>query len=372
MERKLLTLSFIIICVSNMFAQVGINTNSPTSSLDISYSGDNIVPDGIQVPRLTLKDLTNKNVSVYTNDQLSTIIYISDITEGDNLGSRVNITKVGYYYFDGVNWASLDKDTNIFNSNGTILANREIKLDGKALSFVANGTNGNGMNIDGETGNIGIGKTPSATERLVISGGQNPLKLEGVNQGNASSDKILAIDADGIVKEMGTGTELLSKLSVPTPAVFKLADNHIQNFLSSAVAGVGQLIPMKLIKSEIKGLVYNEAEATITIPPGTYQMTITYEATHDATDCTISSYFFDFPGENGLVTGSNRVRIHSTASHVQGYRSSHGGSISYIGTIHSTAKIPIKLGRGQSGNCEGPGMELYKNSTQFLVYRLGD
>jgi hypothetical protein len=210
------------------------------------------------------------------------------------------------------------------------------------------------------TGSVGIGTT-APTNKLHIVTTTDPMRLQGVATGVTTSDRLLVIDGNGVVKNIGT----LSSLSVPNPAVFRLETTQ-SNFLSSQGSGGSQTVPMSVIKNSIPGLTYNSATSTITFPAGTYQMTFVYEGLHSATDCTISSYFIDFP------LNSTTTRIHSTASHVQGGISSHGGTITYATTVPADRTWQIHLGRGQSGNCGGAGMTLSATSTQLLVFRIGD
>ncbi|WP_223609608.1 hypothetical protein [Chryseobacterium sp. OSA05B] len=208
-------------------------------------------------------------------------------------------------------------------------------------------------------GNMGIGITAPTNKLHII--GANPLRLQGVTTGNINVDQLLAVDSNGVVKNIGT----LNFLSIPTPAIFRL-NSGITDFLSTEGAGGSQVVPMTLVKNSIPNLTYDAASSTINFPSGTYQMTFVYEGVHVAPGCTISSYFIDFPLN---LTGT---RIHSTASHVEGGVSSHGGSITYATTVPAGTGWQIHLGRGQSGNCSGPGMILAGESTQLLIFRIGD
>lgn len=208
-------------------------------------------------------------------------------------------------------------------------------------------------------GNMGIGIT-APTNKLHVNG-TDPLRLQGVGTGSSSTDPLLVIDANGIVKNIDT----LGALSIPSPAVFRLETTQ-SNFLQAQGAGGSQVVPMSVVKNSIPGMSYNAATSTITFPAGTYQITFVYEAIHNATGCTISSYFVDFP------LNATTSRIHSTASHSEGVLSNHGGTITYATTVPANKTWTISLGRGQSGNCGGAGMQLSAPSTQVLVFRIGD
>ncbi|MGG1921839.1 hypothetical protein AB1278_08510 [Chryseobacterium sp. NRRL B-14798] len=100
------------------FAQVGINTASPKTTLDVSATRDtsglitnNSQTFGLQAPRLTRAELT-ANTATYGINQTGALIYITDVTGGDATGQRINVTAMGYYYFDGTVWQRLTQATN--------------------------------------------------------------------------------------------------------------------------------------------------------------------------------------------------------------------------------------------------------------------
>ena len=117
MKTKFIQFSAIFISGIS-FAQVGINTSSPKTTLDVSATRDNsgLITNntqtfGLQAPRLTRAELT-ANTATYGSDQTGALIYITDITGGDATGQRINVTATGYYYFDGTVWQRLTQATN--------------------------------------------------------------------------------------------------------------------------------------------------------------------------------------------------------------------------------------------------------------------
>ncbi|PZU90931.1 MAG: hypothetical protein DI529_01600 [Chryseobacterium sp.] len=92
------------------YAQVGINTDNPKTTLDVNakrdISGsitDNSQYIGMQAPRITRAELTN-NTAAYGTDQTAALVYVTDVSGGDTNIPRTYVDSIGYYYFDGVLW----------------------------------------------------------------------------------------------------------------------------------------------------------------------------------------------------------------------------------------------------------------------------
>lgn len=455
------------------YAQVGIHTANPASSLDVmakNATGTSKNVDGLLIPRVD-----RERAQSMTSVPVSTMIYINSISTGTQTGTAAKIDTVGHYYFDGTVWqkfvsSGIDPRTvdNIYHNDGTLEGNRTVTQADKTLTFkgtkvnafsvddsslsvdasnhrvgigttspdnklhvvatsssggrynlvdATEGTGGEailtlrntsplatgnlsilGFNNAGPTafganwgigstrndatsdanqedfvflhstggsykermrvksnGNVGIG-TGAPTNVLHVKAGSDPLKLEGVGAGG-SSDKSLVIDGNGVVKTVPSADDQ----AIPTPTLLTLKDD-VNNFLNGKDIGESQVVSMQMLKNKIPGLTYTASDHNISFPAGTYQITMVYEATHNTSGCTLSSYFFDFP---------NGARVHSTASHNQGGTSNHGGSITYAVKLPNGGNLTTLLGRGQSGNCKGPGMTLRGGSTQLLIFRLG-
>ncbi|MBF0576313.1 hypothetical protein [Dysgonomonas sp. GY617] len=138
-------ISFSLLLSSSVFGQVGINTKSPASTLDVMSTNVTSNIDGIQAPRLTLSQLTNKGDVLYGADQVGTIVYITDASTGNKTGQRANITLPGYYFFNGSVWIKLgvhDYKTvlgRVKNSFQTSDHDGWYLLDGRAITaFPAN------------------------------------------------------------------------------------------------------------------------------------------------------------------------------------------------------------------------------------------
>jgi hypothetical protein len=103
----------IVIISTSLFitvkAQVGINTATPTSTLDVAAknpTGGSTNVDGLLIPRVDRNRAQNM-----TGIPVSTLVYINDSTSGTANGAAININATGYYYFDGTVWIKLNPTT---------------------------------------------------------------------------------------------------------------------------------------------------------------------------------------------------------------------------------------------------------------------
>ncbi|MBP2616376.1 hypothetical protein [Chryseobacterium jejuense] len=93
--------SIISICITSIvFAQTGINTETPKATLDVTAKKEVLTIDGLLPPRLTRAELTAKGNTLYGKEQDGAIIYITDASGGDALSQRENIESKGLYIFD--------------------------------------------------------------------------------------------------------------------------------------------------------------------------------------------------------------------------------------------------------------------------------
>ncbi|MCS3530367.1 hypothetical protein [Chryseobacterium sp. JUb7] len=86
-------------------AQTGINTPTPTSTLDITAkhsTGTETTVDGITIPRVD-----RARAQIMTGTPISTLVYINDISTGTAAGTTENVTSTGFYYFDGSKWTAI-------------------------------------------------------------------------------------------------------------------------------------------------------------------------------------------------------------------------------------------------------------------------
>jgi hypothetical protein len=83
-------------------AQVGVGTINPATTLDVTAAnptGTTTAVDGILIPRVT-----RQRAQSMTATPTSTLIYINEVATGTATGTTVNVTAVGFYFFNGTAW----------------------------------------------------------------------------------------------------------------------------------------------------------------------------------------------------------------------------------------------------------------------------
>ena len=81
--------------------RVGINTNTPASTLDVvGTPTDATRPDALLVPRLTKAQLAAKDAA-YIAAQNGALVFVTDAT-GASTTKTANVSAPGFYYYDGV------------------------------------------------------------------------------------------------------------------------------------------------------------------------------------------------------------------------------------------------------------------------------
>lgn len=179
-KNYLLLATLIITGLAN--AQVGIHTDTPKTTLDVTAKRngttiDTTKPQGIQAPRLTKQELASISGTVlasskYGVDQKGALVYITDITGNDNNGTnsqRTKITGEGYYYFNGTIWEKLNIDAT--------------SIEPWNVTNTSTAANSNSQNIY-QNGSVGIGDFSSANP-------QAALHILGVSSSAYDKDNII-------------------------------------------------------------------------------------------------------------------------------------------------------------------------------------
>lgn len=125
MKNKLFTLAFLSLGLS-VYAQVGIGTSDPKTTLDVVGSPlDTNKLDGVIAPRLTGVQLKAKN---YTAAQTGAIVYVT-VAESGPTGQTVDVITPGYYFFNGTKWGNLNENWRTVGNSGTTAATAALGSD---------------------------------------------------------------------------------------------------------------------------------------------------------------------------------------------------------------------------------------------------
>ncbi|MCW1961316.1 hypothetical protein [Chryseobacterium viscerum] len=158
--KNLITLLGTLGCIILVKSQVGVNTTTPSATLDIvakNISATSV--DGVIAPRIDR--LKAFNMSGVPN---GTFVYINDISTGTATGQAANIDATGYYYFEGTAWKKFagngGSGTNIYNTDGTLTGNRNLNLGGNSLGFTG-------------IGNVGVGTAAPNSDAILETSATN-------------------------------------------------------------------------------------------------------------------------------------------------------------------------------------------------------
>lgn len=167
MKKIVLSIVFAVSAYSiNVNAQVGINVDSPSSTLDITAknaTGTASSVDGLLVPRVN-----RQRAQSMTGVPVSTMVYVTGVVSGSQTGTAINMDSVGYYYFNGTVWVKMKStdtpDINIYSSDGTLAGNRVVSQGTNTLAFNATAVNafsvdGSTLSVDALNNRVGIGTT---------------------------------------------------------------------------------------------------------------------------------------------------------------------------------------------------------------------
>lgn len=200
-----------LLVTSLTMAQVGVGTLVPDATLDvIGKPTDVAVADGIIAPRISRAQLIAK--TAYAASQTGTIIYVSDLS-GTLNAATTNITSIGYYYFNGSLWLSMNGGNAMFTfgdiKTGIQSADHNgwIKLDGRAKSSLT-GTQ------QTEATTLGIGANlPDATDAFLVQNGSALGSVTNSNLKTISQANLPNVNFTGSINDVAHGNSIASTAS---------------------------------------------------------------------------------------------------------------------------------------------------------------
>lgn len=163
--------------------KVGINTSDPQATIDMKVADVNLTTnskEGLLIPRLGRQRADNMGASV----EQGTMVYINTL-DGAASGRVANVTKVGFYHYDGTEWIGLDNQRSPYN-----------------VILTPSATN---INI-GESITLNV-KSNTPSQFFYTSSGKGILK-KAVNTGTENISEFAVIGSEGNVLNSG-GTDYL-------------------------------------------------------------------------------------------------------------------------------------------------------------------
>ncbi|MEG0926822.1 hypothetical protein [Chryseobacterium sp.] len=148
--RRIYFLLFSSLFYSLSYSQVGINTSTPSGTLDVvGTPNDPTIRDGFLPPRLTGDQLKAKDV-VYGMAQNGTIVFATTpVTVVSPKTS--NVTSAGHYYYDAVNalWVGMkDNSINSGTSGTALYASKDSAWS--LINLGISGSNWNKINLSSQ------------------------------------------------------------------------------------------------------------------------------------------------------------------------------------------------------------------------------
>ena len=134
-------------------AQVGINTSTPKSTLDVQVSTTTNYPDGVLLPRIAADVLKSKESSYDTNQDGAMVYVTSPLTSTVGAEKTLGMTSTGIYYYEALTtntagnpglWVKMAKNSII---DGTYAARGTGNLSLVSLGITLLGSNVNYLSI---------------------------------------------------------------------------------------------------------------------------------------------------------------------------------------------------------------------------------
>ncbi len=257
----------VILCGFYGTAQVGINTDMPKATLDVTSTPSDLTKiDGIIAPRLKGVELKSKD-SMYTSDQIGAIVYITEALDAnsatsstaDDVSSKtIEMSTVGYYYFNGNIWKKIGgvSPWNISGTNQTALSNlQNIYQTGRVgIGFDPGASPNTNLYINENTTAAGSGDSYGVQNRLVTN-------KEGAKTGlfNYMLDKSLS--GTGSIRALdNTGVDVSKVPRNGVSGNFSYFLTGSKDNSGKTITGIASLVSVSAVGGELKsGTIYGNA-----------------------------------------------------------------------------------------------------------------
>lgn len=202
-------------------------------------------------------------------------------------------------------------------------------------------------------GNVGIGAT-APTSKLHVAGDVR------IVDGTQGAGKLFVSDANGVGSWQSPAQ---------TKEIMALGNAVTQNVLNGVAAGgATTLTNFSELVNTIPGASFNTGTDMLTLPAGTYEVSVSYEFSGSTGTCPaagflINSYFIDFPN-NGSTT-----RVHANSPSICGGQGTHAALWNMVIVVPAGGQSwTMQVGRGQGGNYTGE--VILTPSSRVLVKRI--
>jgi trimeric autotransporter adhesin len=206
-SRNKLAILFFLFSAAAL-AQVGVGTTTPEATLDVtatSLSGTTV--DGLLVPRVS-----RLRAQTMTGTPTSTLIYVNDISTGTALGTTVNVTAVGFYFFNGSVWEKLGSGaTNAWNviGNSGLSGTTNFLGTTDAVDLAFRRNNAASGKIGATSTSFGVNALNAGVATNNAAFGTNALALSTGTDNVAFGNGTLAVTATGF-QNTGVGNAALA------------------------------------------------------------------------------------------------------------------------------------------------------------------
>ncbi len=322
----------VLLCTdTKVKAQIGFGTNNPKAALEVASA-----TQGVLIPRMTAAEAEN-----IASPKLGEMIYATT-----NNGTVIN--KEGFWYFNDTAWVPFGTasqlNLNIYNSDGTLTANRTMNMNGYNLSFDADK-----LTINSSTQRVGLGNS-SPQHTLDVNGNA---RVRNLSNGSvvASADGTLAIGPKvpyGTVKESLRSADHNGWYKMDGRAVTSLP--AIAQTNATALGISGNLINTNNLMMKQGAALASGGTSSLSLLRANlpnYTMTGTTSASADHTHSATASGFNVIPSASGnayfvrsgrgTATGTAAVNLPSGGAHA------HTGNITSGGTGAAISIIPESI-----------------------------